>query len=87
MCALAENKQKMESLMKVVDECPKGNRLNSKKLQDSLGLPLPVIQAVFDIYEAKGYGCCSREIGSYQYMVKYKMSDNKQNKQHPFCCL
>lgn len=70
MCALAEDKQKMESLMKIVDECPKDNWLNGKQLQESLRLPLPVIQAVFVIYEAKGYGLCSKEIGSSQYMCK-----------------
>ena len=70
MCALAENKQKMESLMKIVDDCPKGKWLNGKQIQESLGLPLPVIQAVFDIYEAKGYGLCSKEVGSSKYIAK-----------------
>lgn len=70
LCALAENKQKMESLINEVDDCPKGKWLNGKAIQESLGLPLPVIQAVFDIYEAKGYGLCSRTIGESQYMGK-----------------
>lgn len=70
MCALAENKQKMESLIKIVDDCSKRNWLNGKQLQELLGLPLPVIQAVFEIYEAKGYGQCSKEIGSHKYMGK-----------------
>lgn len=70
MCALAEDKQKMETLMKTVDDCPKGKWLNGKQIQESLNLPLPVIQSVFDIYEAKGYGLCSKENGSSNYMAK-----------------
>ena len=70
MCALAEDKQKMEALMKTVDDCPKGKWLDGKQIQESLGLPLPVIQAVFDIYESKGYGQCSKEKGSSKYLAK-----------------
>lgn len=70
MCALAEDKQKMEALMKTVDDCPKGKWLDGKQIQKSLGLPLPVIQAVFDIYESKGYGQCSKEKGSSKYLAK-----------------
>ncbi len=39
-----------------------------KKIQADL--PLPVIKAVFDIYESKGYGLCSKNIGSCNYMGK-----------------
>jgi len=70
LCALAEDNQKMESLIKTVDVCPKGKWLDGKIIQESLGLPLPVIQAVFEIYEAKGYGLCSGEVGSTKYMSK-----------------
>jgi len=70
LCALAEDKYKMEALIKSVDDCPKGEWLNGKTIQESLGLPLPVVQAVFNIYEEKGYGLCSKEIGASQYMGK-----------------
>jgi len=70
LCALAEDSQKMASLIQEVDECPNGKWLNGKIIQKSLGLPLPVVQAVFDIYETKGYGLCSKEVGASQYMGK-----------------
>jgi len=70
LCALAEDNNKMELLIKEVDECPKGKWLNGKAMQESLKLPLPVIRAVFDIYEAKGWGLCSKEIGSCKYTGK-----------------
>ena len=67
MCALVEDSYSMESLIQEVDECPKGKWLNGKTIQEKLSLPLPVVQAVFDIYEEKGYGLCSKEIGASQY--------------------
>jgi len=57
----------MQALISRVDGCPKSEWLNGKTMQELLGLPLPVIQAAFDIYEAKGYGLSSREIGRPQY--------------------
>lgn len=70
MCAFDEDEQKMESLMKIVDDCPRGKWLDGKQIQESLDLPLPVIQSVFDIYIAKGYGLGSKETGSSKYMAK-----------------
>ena len=68
LCALEEDSEKMESLMKVVDGCKVGQWLDGNRIQ--IELPLPVIQAVFDIYESQGFGLCSREIGSCNYMGK-----------------
>ncbi len=70
MCALEEDSSKMESIIKIVDECSIGEWLNGKNIQTSINLPLPVIKAVFEIYESKGYGLCSQEIGSCKYMGK-----------------
>jgi hypothetical protein len=70
MCALEEEGTKMESIIKLVDNCSVGEWLNGKQIQQSISLPLPVISAVFEIYEAKGYGLCSQEIGSCKYMGK-----------------
>ena len=68
LCAIEEDSEKMESLMKVVDGCKVGQWLDGNRIQ--IELPLPVIQAVFDIYESQGFGLCSREIGSCNYMGK-----------------
>lgn len=68
LCALEENEKKMESLVKFVNDCKVGQWLDGKKMD--IGLPLPVIKAVFDIYESKGFGICSKEPGSCNYKGK-----------------
>lgn len=68
LCAIEEDEKKMESLVKIVDDCEIGQWLDGNRME--IDLPLPVIKAVFDIYESKGFGICSREVGSYKYMGK-----------------
>jgi hypothetical protein len=70
LCAIAEKKNKMEELIKIVDSCEVGNWLDGKKIKIELDLPLPVIRAVFDIYESKGYGLCSKTVGVDKYLGK-----------------
>ena len=70
MCALEEDQNKMETLIKIVDECGIGKWLNGLNLQEEISLPLPVIRAVFEIFESKGYGLCSKTIGETKYMGK-----------------
>lgn len=70
LCALSENKNKMEELIQLVDACEVGRWIDGKGIKKDLDLPLPVIKAVFDIYESKGYGLCSKSIGVYKYMGK-----------------
>jgi len=68
MCALFEDAEKMERLYQYVDDCSIGISLNGKDIKETIGLPLPVIRAAFQIFEAKGYGICSREVGSVVYI-------------------
>ncbi|MCI5146483.1 MAG: hypothetical protein D3923_13385 [Candidatus Electrothrix sp. AR3] len=68
MCASNEDQNKMEAIMKVVDECQVDEQLDGRILQKEIGLSLPVIEAVFKIYESKGYGFVSQEIGSSSYL-------------------
>jgi hypothetical protein len=68
MCALAEDGEKMESLIRIVDKCEIGKWLDGKEIRKSVDLPLPVIKAVFEIFESKGIGFCSDELGACQYM-------------------
>jgi len=68
LCYLEEDGKKMLSLINVVDSCKKGECLDGKTVQNSINLPIPVIKAVFDIFESKGYGWCSKEIGTIKYM-------------------
>lgn len=70
MCALAVESQKMETLINEVDSCEVGKWINGFEIHESLGIPLPVVQAVFEIYEVKGYGLCSKTIGESKYMGK-----------------
>jgi len=70
LCAIAEDKNKMQELLKIVDSCEVGKWLDGKKIKADVELPLPVIKAVFDIYESKGYGLCSKTIGAVQYIGK-----------------
>jgi len=70
LCALEEESMKMETLLEIVDNCKRGEWLDGKRIQEEIDLPLPVIRAVFDIYESKGYGLCSKEIRACQYLGK-----------------
>ena len=70
LCAIAEDKDKMEELLKIVDSCEVGKWLGGNDIRADIELPLPVIKAVFDIYESKGYGLCSKTIGAVRYLGK-----------------
>jgi hypothetical protein len=70
MCALFENSNEMEKLRNRVETCRIGQQLNGKTLQNEINLPLSIIGSVFKIYETKGYGVCSNEIGATIYIGK-----------------
>jgi hypothetical protein len=70
LCALAEDSETMEKLVSVVDSCEIGKWLNGKEIKTEIGLPLEVIKAVFEIYESRGYGLCSKTVGAARYMGK-----------------
>lgn len=67
MCNLAEDQQKMQEIVDIVEKCEMGSRLDGDALQTRLDLPRVVIRAVFMIYEAKGYGRVSKITGSCNY--------------------
>lgn len=68
MCNLAEDAEKMQSLIEIIDHCEIGVWLHGDALKESVGLPKSVIRAAFEIYESKGYGILSKAVGSCQYM-------------------
>jgi hypothetical protein len=70
LCALEEDNEKMETLVKIVDSCEAGKWLDGNRLQMTISLPLVVIKAVFEIFESKGYGLCSKTIGETKYIGK-----------------
>ncbi len=68
LCAIAEEYKKMEALHEILEECKIGDWINGKEID--IDLPLPVIRAIFEIYESNGYGICSNEVGTCQYLCK-----------------
>ena len=68
LCAIDKDEEKMDFLVNAVDSCEIGQWLDGSKM--NIDLPTPVIKAVFDIYESKGYGVCSKEVGTCKYMGK-----------------
>ncbi|MBI5768681.1 MAG: hypothetical protein HZA93_12860 [Verrucomicrobia bacterium] len=67
LCPRFEDGEKMRLLVKTIDECTPGHWLDGKAVARELGLPVPVVKACFDLYEEKGYGFSSREIGRVSY--------------------
>ncbi len=65
---LFEEQKKMGKIFKKVDSCAIGQELDGKLIKKEINVPLPVIKAIFDVFEAKGYGICSRVIGSAVYI-------------------
>lgn len=68
MCALEEDISRMKGLINLVDNCTAGQRLQGEKIKEQIDVPMPVIAAVFEIYERKGYGFCSKEVGATTYI-------------------
>lgn len=70
LCAPEEDINTMENLINTVDKCPIGNHLKSTELKEKFKLPIPVIDAVFEIFGSKGYGIFSKGIGGSAYIGK-----------------
>lgn len=68
LCAFYEDQEKMDALVQVLQDCQSSQWLNGDAIAKSLHLPRPVIKALFQLYEARGLGCCSEEIGVVKYM-------------------
>lgn len=68
LCALAENSQKMNNLVDKVYYCEINKWLDGNEIKNEIDVPLEVIKAVFEIYESKRYGICSKEIGVARYL-------------------
>ena len=68
LCALGESDKQMNSLASIVDSCEPGKWLSGDQLSIDLDLPKPVVRAVFIIYQSKGLGQLSQEIGALNYV-------------------
>lgn len=69
LCARFEDNAKMEKLTRIVDSCGRGQSLRAQDVMKETGLANPIVVAVFKVFEAKGYGMCSRETGLNQMYV------------------
>src|SRR5690606_32524417 len=68
LCKLFEDSHKLEELVGLVDRCMIGEWLDGTSIAESIELPVCVVDAVFKIYEAKGFGCVSPEVGECSYL-------------------
>ena len=68
MCALYEDLEKMDGLSQMIEKCPAGKNIDGYSVKDSINLPLTVIKSMFEIYESKNYGLCSKTMGSTLYI-------------------
>ena len=67
MCALVEDRQKMEGLIELLEKCEAGRTLNAESLSEEIGLAKYVIRAFFQIYASNGFGYCSGGIKQFKY--------------------
>ena len=70
MCALFEDPDLMERLLSRVDSTPPKTWLRGAELAEEFALPLPVVRAVFQLYEAKSLGLLSKELGAVNYFAR-----------------
>lgn len=70
LCALYEDQRKMDGFVQLLESCTPGKRLRGEDIEADLHLPRPVIKALFQLYEARGLGDCSREIGAVSYVAR-----------------
>jgi len=70
MANMFENTHKMQELFDIADRCEIGVSINAEEIGESIGLPKYLIRAVFEIYEAKGYGYRSGGIAKFRYTGK-----------------
>jgi hypothetical protein len=68
LCARYEDQSKMDRLVQLLASCKRGQWLLGEAIAAELQLPLPVIRAFFHLYEERGLGECSREIGAVSYV-------------------
>ncbi len=60
----------MQELLDIVDRCEIGESINAETLSEPIGLPKYLIRAMFEIYEAKGFGYRSGGMTKFRYTGK-----------------
>ena len=70
LCALFEDPAKMDRLFQLIDETTPPRWLKGEDIALQLDLPLPVVRAVFQLYESRGLGLLSKELGTANYSCR-----------------
>ena len=60
----------MDGLVQLMENCTTGQWLRGEDIASDLHLPLPVIKALFQLYEARGLGNFSKETGAVNYLCR-----------------
>ena len=63
-----EDQKTMDTLYNTFNECSLGQWLVGDDIRKDIDLPTPVIKAVFEIFESKGYEMVSQTLGSCEYV-------------------
>tara|TARA_R110001583_G_scaffold30468_5_gene105285 strand:+ start:319 stop:885 length:567 start_codon:yes stop_codon:yes gene_type:complete len=69
LCTRFEDTKKMDLLLERVENCEVGQWLNGYEIQDEIQLPIVFIKAVFNVYQANGFGICSKEMRACSYLA------------------
>jgi len=70
MAALFEDPDAMAKLIDAIDSCAAGRWLKGADLASEYHVPLPVVRAIFELYEMRGLGLLSKEIGTANYLCR-----------------
>lgn len=70
MCALYEDADIMERLVAFLETTKPSTWIRGKDLAQEYAVPLPVIKALFQMYEARGLGVLSTELGVVNFYLR-----------------
>jgi hypothetical protein len=70
MAALYEEPAKMDSAVNRIDQAPAGTWIRGEEVSVDTGIPIPVVKAILQLYEARGLGIMSNENGTVNYYVQ-----------------
>ena len=60
----------MERLVERVNQLKRGTCMNGIRLAEELSLPVRTVKDVLELYERRGLGLMSREIGTVNYIAR-----------------
>ncbi len=70
MCALFEDPDIMERLVAYFEATKPNSWMHGKDIAGEFAVPLPVVKALFQLYEARGLGMLSKELGAVNFYLR-----------------